>query len=85
MSKDGGKKASNFDVYYRNFLTSSENFISLHKHSKDSTHCAILTNKVKDIRNLHWHWITCSSYVFTLFGNRDILSFREPVVTSTTK
>lgn len=29
-------------------------------------HRAILINKVKDIKTLYWHWVTCFSYVFTL-------------------
>lgn len=46
-------------------------FISFCKYNKDLLHCVILINKIKNIKTLHWHWLTCFSYLFTLLGERE--------------
>lgn len=40
------------------FPTASEILISFCKYNKDLLHHTILINKVKDIKTLHWHWLT---------------------------
>lgn len=52
------------------FSTASEIFISFCKYNKDFLHCAILINKVKNIKTLHWHGLTCFSYVFSLLAEQ---------------